>query len=180
MTDLLFPLKKLVVINSRYDNLFIKYDKYTELPIKNHPGSFGYERKNHIHEGLDFYCESGDLVHCIEHGVVVSISLFTGPLVGSPWWNTTYCILVEGETGVFNYGEILVNPQLVVGQKVYQGDVLGAVQTVLKKEKGRPKNMLHLELYKHKTQKHIDGWSLGQDKPSNLLDPTVYFFGFAL
>lgn len=132
----------------------------------------------HIHEGIDFYCEKGDTVRAMEGGIIVDIKIFTGPLVGSPWWNTTYCILVEGHSGVINYGEIIVDKNLRVGQKVKTGDTLGVVETVLKKNKGRPMNMLHLELYEPGTRSNVAGWSLGESKPLSLIDPTYLFLKF--
>lgn len=175
MSPIILPLEKKLIINDKYEPLFAHYVDFTELPLKSHPGSFAYVRKNHIHEGIDFYCEKGDRVLAIEGGTIVNISLFTGAQVGSPWWNTTYCVLVEGESGVINYGEILVNQSLRVGDKIKQGDIVGYVETVLTKNKGRPMNMLHLELYSHGTTQNVTQWSLHEEKPKNLLDPTRLF-----
>lgn len=179
MTNIILPLEKHLVINDKYEPMFLNYSKYTELPIQNHPGSFGYVRKNHIHEGIDFYCEKSDPVLAIENGTVVNICMFTGPQMGSPWWNTTYCALVEGDTGVFNYGEILVHEHLHIGKKIKRGDCIGYVETVLTKDKGRPMNMLHLELYSHGTTQNIEQWSLHEPKPEKLLDPTGLFLNFS-
>ena len=169
----MFPLKKSnITLTDSEDKVLHEYKESTEIPVKPHPGSFGQERKNHIHQGVDIYCEKGDEVFSIEDGMVIKIKQFTGEAVGSPWWNDTWCILIEGESGVFNYGEITVNKNLTEGAEVKMGQVIGNVETILKKDKGRPMNMLRLELYIHGTKDAIEDWQLGEVKPQQLLDPT--------
>ena len=56
-------------------------------------------------------------------------------------------MLVRCENFVFNYGEIIPSQYVNVGDMVEEGDVLGWVVPVLKKNKGRPMTMLHLEMY---------------------------------
>jgi hypothetical protein len=105
-------------------------------------------------------------------GKVLAIIKFTGEHEGSPWWNNTWSILVEHEKFVINYGEIEPNPSIVEGMLIEEGTCLGKVLTVLKEDKGRPMNMLHLEMYEYGTLKHLKSWDLNQEKPANLLDPT--------
>ncbi len=168
--------KNVFSINSSAEH-FLPYYKYiVELPIKDHPGSFGYVRKNHIHEGIDFYCENNDEVFAMEDGVVLDIKNFTGESVGSPWWNETQMIFIQHKDFCLNYGEIAVNKKLKIGDSVKAGDLLGNVKTVLKKNKGRPMNMLHLEMYEKHIKTSINSWDLGLEKPNGLLDPTDYFF----
>jgi len=149
---------------------------YTGLPLKPHPGAFGFERKNHIHEGVDLYVLEGTPVLAIEGGVVVAILPFTGEHAGSPWWHDTWAVMVEGATGVVLYGEIkpLV---LQLGARVHQGVCLGNVTPVLKNDKGRPMSMLHLELYEHGQREPLE-WAPGQPRPKGMVDPTAMLCGF--
>lgn len=130
---------------------FLKHDRETEtgVPLLTHPGAFGVTRRNHIHEGVDLYVREGEPVYAMEEGVVVYHGWFTGQPVGSPWWNDTECILVQGESGGLNYGELRVAPGLARGVPVRKGQLLGHVAAVLQKDKGRPRAMLHLERYTH-------------------------------
>jgi hypothetical protein len=151
-----------------------------QLPLKYftppHPqGLFGAVRKHDIHTGIDLYCLPGEQVLAIEDGVVVKVCAFTGPSAGFPWWNDTEAVLVEGETGVFLYGEI--NPCVRVGDILGAGNVLGNVKTVLKADKGLPMTMLHLELYQHGYRGNGEVWELGKDKPEMLEDPSFLIFG---
>lgn len=140
------------------------------IPVGNHVGAFGVTRKHHIHEGIDLYCEEHDVVYAIEGGVVVYVGQFTGKEIGSPWWNTTYCLMVQGVTTCINYGEVV---SLVrVGEVVEAGSPIARVVPVLKKNKGKPMCMLHLERYVFGTTKPLVEWPLGEEKPESLLDPT--------
>lgn len=141
-----------------------------EIPTGDHVGAFGVVRKHHIHEGVDLYCEPHSVVYAMESGIVKYVGQFTGKEVGSPWWNTTYCVMIEGETVLLNYGEVvsLVN----VGEIVKAGDPIARVVPVLKKYKGKPMCMLHIERYKMFATKPIKEWTLGNQKPYTLLNPT--------
>jgi hypothetical protein len=145
------------------------------LPVKDHPGAFGVVRKNHVHEGVDLYGEVGESVDAMETGIVVGLYQFTGEDVGSPWWNDTFCVLVAGESGVINYGEIHPwSPDWVkVGDTIERGAQVGTLLSVLKKDKGKPMTMLHIERYVIGTKRHIDSWDLDKVWPAKLLDPTV-------
>lgn len=133
-------------------------------------GDFGAVRKHDYHTGIDLYCPTGTKVLAIEDGVLVHIDWnFTGPGGGSPWWNTTRALLIEGESGVIVYGE--ATPLVPLGSSVKAGDVIAVVDTsVLKKDKGKPMTMLHLELYEHGTRETV-WWKLGEDRPKGLLNP---------
>lgn len=141
------------------------------IPGGDHPGGFGYVRKNHIHEGVDLYANPGDQVYSISDGFVVSTYIFTGPDVGMPWWNTTYAVAIGDDTGVWVYGEI-AQPALRVGDTVKAGDLIGALTPVLKIDKGAPMTMLHLERWKPYTAPYTFLWKLGDTQPNFLLDPT--------
>lgn len=135
-------------------------------------GSFGYRRKFDVHTGVDLYCEAGAEVFAIEDGEVIEIMPFTGEQIGMDWWHDTDAVMVEGASGVILYGELEPNPELKVGSMVKTGDLVGKILTVLKKDKGRPMSMLHLELYKTGYRGGWVAWDLDGDKPTDLLDPT--------
>jgi hypothetical protein len=141
--------------------------------MPDYPGTFGAARRFDIHTGVDLYTYPGMPVLAVEDGVVVKIEDFTGEQVGSPWWNDTEAILIEGTTGVVCYGELAPLKGIQVGQKVLRGDCLGCILPVLKKDKGKPMSMLHLELYDHGTRDTVI-WNLNQPQPSSLKDPTPH------
>lgn len=143
----------------------------TALPLAPHPGAFGVQRQNHVHEGVDLYCPAGTPVQAVEAGEVVGIMPFTGAQAGSDWWEDTDAVLVEGASGVVVYGEIA--PACLVGQRVAAGDLVGHVVTVLKKDKGRPMAMLHLELHTRGAREAPE-WISPDTKPETLRDPTPY------
>ncbi len=141
------------------------------VPIPKHVGAFGVTRRFHVHEGVDLYCHDGDPVVCVEAGIVRCITPFTGAHAGSDWWNDTFAVIVEGEHGLINYGEIKPHPQLREGDRVQAGDRIGDILQVLRVDKGRPQSMLHVELY---SPGPIDlaTWKPNRPRPPRLLDPT--------
>lgn len=141
------------------------------IPLPGDPGYFGTVRLHDIHTGIDRYCDDGDEVFAIEDGVIVAIEQYTGEWAGSPWWNNTSAIMIEGESGVICYGEITPLTFLQVGDKIIKSNLIGHVAQVLKVDKGKnPPSMLHLELYTHGTSQSV-WWRLGEDQPLNLLNP---------
>ncbi len=144
-----------------------------EIPINDDLGAFGVIRKFDRHTGIDLYCQPNDEVYAIENGEIVAIEWFTGEPVGMPWWNDTMAIAVKGDSGTINYCELIPLNGLKVGDKISEGQVLGNITPVLKKDKGKvpSTSMLHLELYTQYEGKWVE-WSLDKDKPDNLLDPT--------
>lgn len=142
---------------------------FRHIPVATHPGAFGVGRKHDFHTGVDLYCPHDTEVFAVEGGKVVGKEKFTGPQAESPWWNETEAVLVEGRSGVVLYGEVYSHVE--VGQEISVGSRIGFTRTVLKKDKGRPMCMLHVELYKHGTAESV-WWKLDQNKPENLLDPT--------
>jgi murein DD-endopeptidase MepM/ murein hydrolase activator NlpD len=147
------------------------------VPINFHPGAFGFQRRVNWHPGVDLYVRDGEPVYAIEKGIVVGNGVFTGPKVGTPFWETTHYLMVEGKTGVFNYGE-MYETLFEVGEEIEEEQNLGYVKRVLFEHKLRPDipghscSMLHLELYTHGTTEPVH-WHQFQ-KPPNLLDPTPY------
>mgnify|MGYP001208020933 CR=1 FL=1 len=150
------------------------------IPINHHPGAFGFHRRKNHHTGVDLYTQDGESVYAVEDGTVVHIDYFTGPKVGHDWWEETWGVMVEGASGVVNYGEITPHIESVihVGSKIQRGQFLGRVKRVLFEDRQRPDipghstSMLHLELYRHGTRDFAD-WHDPQKNP-DLLDPTPY------
>lgn len=175
-----FPLRKLAVkINNSETEFLDDYHEVTEIPLLPHPGAFAKIRKNHIHEGVDLYCNNGDEVIAIESGMIVKIHPFTGEMVNMPWWNNTWSLLIEGNNYAINYGELIPLSHLKEGDTVKEGQVIGHITTVLKTNKGRPMNMLHLEQYEKGTKEPIFEWKLNEEKPSQLIDPTELILNLA-
>jgi phosphopantothenoylcysteine decarboxylase len=149
------------------------------IPINHHPGAWGFHRAKNHHTGVDLYTVDGAAVYAVEDGTVVKVDVFTGPKAGHDWWEETYGIMVEGASGVVNYGEV-AKPEsidtVVVGQKLNRGERFARVKRVLFEHKLRPDipghstSMLHLELYKAGTREFAD-WHDPQKNPA-LLDPT--------
>jgi len=149
------------------------------IPIGSHPGSFGARRRKDVHTGVDLYCKEGTPVYAVESGRVVGYEHFTGEVVGSPWWNDTDAVLIEGASGVVCYGEIkpdIVSPK--IGNIVRRGSIIGRVIPVVKEGRERPdvpghsRSMLHLELYKHGRSVVSSEWGLDKVIHDYLIDPT--------
>jgi murein DD-endopeptidase MepM/ murein hydrolase activator NlpD len=145
--------------------------KRPELPRGKHQGAFGAVRKYDVHTGVDLYCSQGDIAFAVEPGVVIAVEIFTGPNADSPWWNETYAVLVRGKYTVL-YGELEYAPFARVGDGVLAGEPIGRVGTVLKKDKGLPMTMLHLEMYRNGAA-HSVWWRKGQPRPRGLMNPTL-------
>ena len=136
-------------------------------------GEFGAVRKFDIHTGIDFYAPQGDQVYAIEDGVVVNVCHFTGKNAGSPWWNDTRAVFVEGASGVICYGEISECEGIAACSRVSEGEVIGRILTVLRRDKGFQMSMLHLELYEHGYRGDGEVWI--NERPAMLKDPSVLF-----
>ena len=140
-----------------------------------HPGAFGVERRHHFHEGVDLYTEQGGPVFAVEAGVVVALTPFTGQALGHTWWNDTDALFVHGESGIVVYGELHA-ADVRVGDTVRPGQLIGRVVRVLKVDKGRPMDMLHLELRaaSHPDALTLFDWAKDLPRPDWLLDPTPH------
>jgi len=184
-------MANLDTIYEKIDNAFQWISPVSEcngIPVGKHPGAFGVQRKYSKHCGVDLYVKDNVTVHAMEPGKIVAIEPFTGAQDNSPWWNNTECVLIRGHSGrTICYGEITtsnLNPPLRVGQFVTRGQYIGNVIPVLKEGKERPdipghsRCMLHIELYKNKTNVPSDGWDKTKDIVG-LTDPTPFLLDFS-
>jgi len=147
-------------------------DKKIELDSIPAANRWGARRKFDNHTGVDFFCDPGTPVYAIEDGVVMKIDWFTGAVIDMPWWEDTMAVAIKGKSGVWNYAEIAPHLSLKVGSVVKQGDWVGNVMTVLKKDKGLPMTMLHLELYDDfVADKPWVMWNLNCAAPKGLINP---------
>ena len=155
----------------------------SKIPTGDHPGAFGAFRKHDRHCGVDLYCEEESRVYAVENGTVISIEDFTGKSIGSPWWNETKAVKIEGPSGVVCYGEIRPLCGLSVGDKIRQRDIIGNVIPVLKKDKLRTDipnhscSMLHVQMYKHGMGHMDDVIGKNDALPDYIVDPTPYLIG---
>jgi hypothetical protein len=146
-------------------------NKTPALPAKGSVGDFAFRRSFYHHPGVDIYCNDNQIVQTIEAGKVVHIENFTGPNAEppSPWWNETFSILVEGASGAIGYCELNPFSHIQVGMELFEGDAIGTITPVLKKDKGNGTTMLHLEHYIPGTKHHVT-WVLDTEKPEELLN----------
>ena len=158
------PIPRYTLIETTDSNSFLQFNPdQTGLPLPPHCGSFGIQRTHDVHTGIDLYCDEHTQVFAVESGRVIDVGIFTGEKVESPWWNETFYVSVLGNTGVVVYGEI--KPCVNIGDIVDESSVIGTVMQVLKRDKGRPRSMLHLELMQ-------DGYYV--DPARYLQDNSVY------
>lgn len=120
-----------------------------DVPVCLHHGSFLAKRRHDVHTGVDLYTPPDSKVYAIERGEVVAIRAFTGKIAGYPFWNDTWAVDIESQTGIVCYGEIKPAEGLKEGQEVELGQIIGKVIPVLKKYKGKPMSMLHMALHRH-------------------------------
>lgn len=144
------------------------------ISIENLPkhGRFGFVRRFDVHTGFDIYCPDGEPVFAIEDGIVTDISHFTGEYTtpeSTTWWENTMSIAIEGKSGVILYGEIY-EPTLRIGDIVTKGQHIANVKRVLKKDKGLPMSMLHIELYQHGYRGDCVVWDIDGEQPKDLFN----------
>lgn len=141
------------------------------LPHVGAVGDFAFRRSFYYHPGVDLYCPDLQIIQAMEDGIVVHTEHFTGAEANppSPWWLDTQSIMIEGESGVIGYCEVIPFRHLTVGTRVYEGESIALVTPVLKKDKGNGRTMLHLEHYVPGTKHHVT-WKLDTSKPRELLN----------
>ena len=147
--------------------------KLRDIPDANR---WGAQRRFDIHTGVDLFCPEGEPVYAVEDGEVTTVCYFTGPEVDMPWWNTTMAVAVEGYNGVILYGEIEPANGITPGSSVKEGDLIGHVIQVLKKDKGKPRTMLHIELYESGYRGNWDFWKEREVLPPGLKNIETLLF----
>ena len=153
--------------------LKINISKEVEIPIPNHVGSFGVTRRYDVHKGVDLYCPERTPVYAVEDGIFNMIKPWTGIKADCPWWEETDAVYIDGSSGVVCYGEMeAMACGFYKGEVIKAGQLLGYIKRVLKEDKGRPRSMLHLQLYDHGVYGCGGVWKIGDPKPKGLLDPT--------
>lgn len=142
------------------------------IPDWGQVGDFAFRRSFYYHPGIDLYCPDHTIVQAIEEGTVVHMEDFTGPQANppSPWWLPTRSILIEGVSGVLGYCEMEPYTHLKVGHHIFEGEALGLVVPVLKKDKGNGTTMLHFERYLSGSKEHVT-WVLDTHMPASLKNP---------
>lgn len=165
-------------------NLKLNFFVPTNLPSYSHPGSFAAVRRHDTHTGVDLYGSPGDIVYSFTPGVVESIHDFTGPdalgVDGKPlsWWLPTKAVTVRLGSQYFVYGEIVPNPYLKVGSRVFPKTEIGTLTPVLPPHKLRSDiphhstTMLHFEWWEGAWDQKWDTWRHGAARPKGLKDPT--------
>lgn len=181
MSSIKFPLGSVkdVWVNPT-KNVYPTDLNITEIPVADHPGSFGFKRTHHWHEGVDLYAPVGAVVQACQDGIFLGFEQFTGEAAGSPWWHDTWAAVVDHMSFTAVYGEIApMAYNIPIGYELKAGDILGAVMTVLKKDKGRPMSMLHFEMYDREITQCAE-WKPEAEKPVGLLNPTEYLMSIAM
>ena len=155
-------------------------DVFWSIPKYPHPGAFGGPRTHDLHTGVDLYVPEGTPVYAIASGTVVDVSVFTGPNANPPcpWWNETYAVTIYHPSlkAYILYGEIIPFhfPSPTERVFIHKGDLIGQVLRVLKKDKGKPMSMLHLEAYVKDPIGPHPYWKHGEPVPDGLVDPSIY------
>lgn len=158
----------------------IDWSREVQIPMgTTHPGAFGFERTHHIHEGVDIYTCENELIYLPECLWVVGWIDFTGAVVGSPWWNETKALVCHTPCEkTIILGEIMPTDNgipLDCSSGWYEeGTCIGRVHPVLKKDKGRPRHMVHIEMYSQRQNSSVGLWKKGCQKPEHLIDPTSW------
>ena len=142
------------------------------LPSLESENCFGAKRKHDFHTGVDLFCNEDEPVYSMYDGIVTSVIEFTG-FSESPWWEDTHAIMIYHPEiqKTFLYGEVSTN--LKAGKVIKQGQLIANVKRVLKKDKGKPMTMLHIECYKGLQTKAV-WWYHDTECPKNLEDITKY------
>ena len=142
------------------------------IPPEGSVGDFAFKRSFYYHPGIDLYCEKDQTIQAIEDGIIVKIDQFTGTDADppSPWWLDTWSVLIECESGVIGYCELIPHPYWRAGMKIHKGQEFAIITPVLKKDKGNGTTMLHLEHYVHGTREHVT-WAHNTPQPAQLLNP---------
>jgi hypothetical protein len=112
----------------------------------------------------------------MEAGQVVAVLPVSGPHAGKPWWLNTWMVMIDGSSGVLGYGGL--RPAVSTGETVAAGKHLGQILSMVRFAPGRPRSLLHLELYVGGTPAPIT-WTDADNRPLEMLDPTPLLLSIA-
>jgi len=163
-------------------------DRGRTVPSRGSPGSFWEDRQDRRHCGIDLYANPGAKVVSIEDAVVLEVGTFTSPEI-IPYWNETFYVVVENESGTFAKFAELSAVEVKPGDRLSAGQTVGRVGSVLNPEKindeapeyikklkeAGDSSMLHFELYESRpefSKRYLGGNWFGSGNPRGLLDPT--------
>ena len=115
-----------------------------------------------FHAGVDLWANHHDPVVACEDGVIRNFYHF---------YRGTYCLIVEHQDLVINYGEIAKDSMkkmgLKIGSSVKAGQQIGSVGKMFYS------SMLHFETYRSGTKSN-KRYKVGRKPPPDLLNPTNY------
>jgi hypothetical protein len=144
-----------------------KYKHRLPSPFETAAG-FGYSQKNGKHQsGIELYCDEGQEVFAIEESDIIDMFLSTGYGAETPWFQNTYTLLLEGNSGVINYSCILIDHDVKFGKTIKEGQLIGRIKKLM--DISIPS--LYIGLYYNGVEEPIE-WNRGEVKPTELLDPT--------
>lgn len=175
----LLPFKNYDALNNECYN-DIDWKEY--LPKNYEQGSFGFINQNNINTGIDIYCKNNPCVYAVEDGEIIDVYKFTEKDSENQSLNKTYAVSIKGKSGVISYGKIIPDCDIYKGRFVTAKTCIGSVASVLPKNKiengirNYNNEMLHIELYKNFEDGINLTWKLNENRPENLLDPTVYLY----
>lgn len=104
-------------------------------------GYYGAKRGARKHKGLDLVAAPGDPVRSPIHGVVSKL--------GYPYANNLEFRYVEITGEVYRVRLMYVSPEVELGARVFEGDLVGSAQDIAGHWNPAMKNHVHVEVYKH-------------------------------
>jgi hypothetical protein len=113
------------------------------------------------HVGMDLYANYKDPIVACEKGKVINFYHF---------YHGTYCLIVEHDKVVVNYGEVdgKLPKNVFVGANVEAGQIIARVGRM-----SGGSSMLHFETYRKGVTKNIP-WKRNEVPSQNILNPTKY------
>ena len=140
-----------------------------KIPLKDSSGSFWEHRGDRFHTGIDIYAPKDSDVLCIEDGRVIETGIFTSP-DKIPYWNTTYYVLVENNSGLIcryaELGDITVKNN----ESIKAGQLIGHIGTVLNFDKISKDSPIYIRNLKKKSHKSMLHFELYTSYPKDIKD----------
>jgi polyhydroxyalkanoate synthesis regulator phasin len=159
-------IARILFLAKKLSNWVFPLEISVDIPNQNEIGAWGSQRDKDKHRGIDLYAPEGTKVIAVENGIVSDI-FNVPPPEDAPSGKETQAIAIDGPSGRATYAEIKANPNIKVGDKITQGQSIGAVTKIHDEESDIPNSMLHFQL---SSGGPVDEWI--KEKPKNLLNPT--------